>query len=164
MITQEYLKSILEYIPETGHFFWKINKHGCGGAVKIGKRAGAKDSKGKEQIKIDGSLYFAHRLAFLYMEGSLPKNHVDHINRDHTDNRWSNLRHATIEENMMNRRFKNRALPRGVYKANSGRFYAAIQKNGKLNHLGIFDCPNEAHKIYLQELSKKESFTHYVPF
>jgi hypothetical protein len=164
MITQEYLKSILKYDPKTGRFFWLINKHGCGGAVRVGKQAGSKDSKGKEQIKINGKLYFAHRLAFLYMEGELPANHVDHINRNHQDNRWSNLRHATIEQNMMNRVFKKRKveLPRGVYQAKSGRFFSSIQKNGKLNYLGIFDTIKEAHEVYLKELSKKPSFSHYI--
>ncbi len=44
----------------------------------------------------------AHRLAFALMTGQWP-NIVDHINRDRSDNRWSNLRDVTQRENAKNR-------------------------------------------------------------
>jgi hypothetical protein len=161
MITQEQLKALLSYDKDSGDFFWRVNMKGRGGAVKIGKMAGSKDSKGKLQIKIFGRIYFAHRLAFLYMEGKFPENHVDHINRNHTDNRWCNLRHATIEQNMMNRKSKGRELPRGVYRSGSGRLYSAIYINGSLKHLGMFNTAEDAHAAYISELMKKPSFSYY---
>lgn len=33
----------------------------------------------------------------------------------------------------------------------SGRFACQIGINGKLKHLGLFDCPNEAHEFYRKE-------------
>ena len=133
MITQERLKELLDYNPENGLFTWKINLHGRGGSVKIGKVAGSFDSKGKRQIRIDRILYFAHRLAFLFMEGNFPKDHVDHINRNIKDNRWENLRHATPKENMMNRVFK-RDLPRGVYMNKYKTIFSCILLDGKMNY------------------------------
>ena len=161
MITQARLKELLRYDPNTGHFEWIVNLGGRGGSVKIGKRAGSRDTKGKLQIKVDGTIHFAHRLCFLYMEGSFPPEHVDHVNRDATDNRWSNLRHASPSENMMNR-VHIRELPRGVYKRPYGAIYAAIHVNGRLVHLGYFPTVESAHEAYMTELRKKHSFSHFV--
>ena len=42
------------------------------------------------------------------MEGYLPENDVDHINRIRDDNRWCNLRHVSRVCNIRNRdKFKN---------------------------------------------------------
>jgi hypothetical protein len=54
---------------------------------------------------IDKKLIFAHRLAFLYMDGALPPADkcVDHINGNPKDNRWDNLRIVTQFVNQQNR-------------------------------------------------------------
>jgi hypothetical protein len=53
---------------------------------------GNADTYGYIQIMIDKKLIFAHRLAFLYMDGALPPADkcVDHINGNPKDNRWDN--------------------------------------------------------------------------
>lgn len=106
-LTQEYLKSILHYDPDTGFFTWLRAL----GSTRIGKRAGSFEvSRTKRYIRlqIDGARYHAHRLAFLYMEGSLPENCVDHISGDGTANKWVNLRRATRQENQRNMRLSVR--------------------------------------------------------
>ncbi len=40
----------------------------------------------------------SHTLAFLYMEGAFPKNEVDHLNHNRSDNSWVNLRKVTRVE------------------------------------------------------------------
>ena len=52
-------------------------------------------------IKIYNKRYRAHRLAFLYMTGEIPKL-VDHINRLPWDNTWTNLRATNHRENALN--------------------------------------------------------------
>lgn len=110
MITQEQLKQLLHYDPDTGVFTWIKTR---GGTCIAGRRAG-NISKNKKDCKlsycriyINGKFYKAHRLAFLYMNGSLPDNVVDHINGDGTDNRWCNLRDVKSSDNAKNTRLKS---------------------------------------------------------
>ncbi len=122
-MNQELLKKYLHYSKDTGVFTWiKLT----GKRVSAGSKAGCKYSCGYIFIRLLGKRYAAHRLAFLYVEGKLPENHVDHINRVRFDNRWANLRHATRRENMNNMKnnrdftgvFWNRLFERWVAVAN----------------------------------------------
>ena len=96
-LTQNRLKELLHYDPETGIFTWRVSRRGA----KSGSVAGVHDN-GYIRIKIDYELYLAHRLTFLYMEGYFPEYHVDHKNRIRDDNRWSNLRHVSRQCNQRN--------------------------------------------------------------
>ena len=100
MITQTRLKELLNYDPISGIFTWKTSR----GGRKPGSIAGTKCiHKGYITIQIDGTLYRAHRLAFLYMIGRLPEDQVDHIDRCKDNNAWSNLRECTQAENQLNK-------------------------------------------------------------
>lgn len=103
MITQDRLKAKLSYSPDTGLFTRAVD---CGSRFKAGTESGTL-SNGYRQIQVDGKLYRAHRLAFLYMLGEYPKNDVDHIDGDRDNNKWSNLRPATRAENLRNAKIKN---------------------------------------------------------
>lgn len=98
MLTQERLKELFEYRPETGEFIRRVSR----GRAKAGSVAGTSDKDGYIIIGIDRERYKAHRLAFLYMEGKIPEE-VDHKNRITWDNRWDNLRDTTSSENNKNR-------------------------------------------------------------
>jgi len=94
LITQERLREVVSYTPETGEFIKNVS----------GKVAGyIAGSNGYLHIVIDKKCYSLHRLAFLYITGRLPSKQVDHINRDKTDNRWENLRDVSATSNCRNR-------------------------------------------------------------
>lgn len=102
-ITQEYLKSVLHYDPDTGIFTRRSLK----GTPAAGKVAGS-IQHGYRAIQIDGKKYYAHRLAFLYMTGEFPPLQVDHINGSRSDNRISNLRSVEQSINMQNMKLYSR--------------------------------------------------------
>ncbi len=76
---------------------------------------------------------------------------VDHINGDGLDNRRTNLRWATRQQNTMNRFAKTKNITgfKGVRRANrSVRWTAVIGMNGKSHYLGAFDTPEDAYAAY----------------
>jgi len=96
----ELLVKILDYNKDTGDFIWKIDRTG---GTKAGDVAGFyRKADGYHQIKFDGTSYLSHRLAWLYVYGSWPKEYLDHINQNKRDNRIVNLREATSVENHRN--------------------------------------------------------------
>ena len=152
ILTQQFLKNILQYDQKTGHFLWLK----CARLGLSGTRAGSKDKKGYIQIQIHGRIYKAHRLAWLWMRGELPAAHVDHRNMDTGDNRWVNIRSVSKKVNQQNiRRPKtnNKSGFLGVIKKRS-RWRAAITIDGKGKYLGTFDTPEQAHKAYLSAKRK----------
>src|SRR5258708_7110488 len=100
MITQERLRELLTYDPETGIFRWKKERNHY---VKAGKIAGFKHIvHGYMHIKIDYVLYRSHALAWLYVTGEFPVYphiQIDHRNSKRDDNRFENLRKATHAQN-----------------------------------------------------------------
>ena len=137
MITQERLKEVLDYNPDTGFFLWKVAVSN----VPIGSVAGCLDDSGYIIIGVDGVLYRAHRLAILYTDGYLPENTVDHIDRVPWHNWRSNLREACMQCQLRNCGMlsNNSSGVKGVYwNKRMGRWAAQIKVNGKMSGLGYF--------------------------
>jgi len=87
---------------------------------------------------------FIHRLAWYLHYGIAPYDKIDHINRIRNDNRISNLRSATQQQNLF-----NKTDTKGYTKRKSGRFTASIMLNRKTINLGTYDTEKEAHQAYL---------------
>ncbi len=138
MLTQNRLKEVLKYDNESGLFTWISVKHGA----KVGDFAGHAEYSGYIRIGVDGKMYRAHQLAFLYEEGYFPENEIDHINRVRNDNRWANLREASRQCQLRNsaERSDNTTGVKGLRwnKANK-RWDARITVGGKQYHIGCFE-------------------------
>ena len=140
MITQQHLKSIFNYNPETGVFTRAVKRK----RYDIGTTVGSKMPSGYMRTRIDGKDFYLHRLAWLYVHGCWPSE-IDHINRDKSDNRIKNLRDVTRSENGLNTgiRKTNTSGFTGVSKfRNKWRAYRDL--NGKRTYLGMYDTPQEA--------------------
>lgn len=147
MITQERLKELLHYDPDTGVF---TRLQGSGG-VLAGDVAGTINAGGYLQIGVAGKLNYGHRLAFLYMTGEIPEV-ADHINGVRTDNRWVNLRAADYTlngENRRNRPSGSNPLLGVTWIAGRGKFKAQIGVGKRKIYLGYFTTPEEAHQVHL---------------
>lgn len=153
VITQSRLKELLHYNEETGVFTWKVR---CGARALAGNTAGSKTSEGYSGIHVKGKSYLSHRLAWVYTYGYFPKEEVDHINGDRSDNRILNLREATRTQNNQNLRKCQKNSSSGILGVypEGKKFKAVIGFGGKLVYLGMFETAVLAHEAYL--IAKRE--------
>lgn len=146
LITQSYLRELFCYDPETGNFTWLIPAKGRRSP------AGGKNAIGYILITVLGKQYYAHRLAWFYMTGRWPPEHIDHINGKTDDNRFCNLREATNSQNNANR-YKTAPNSTG-YKGvaldkRRGAYYAQVCMHGRSIRKGPFSTAEAAHERYL---------------
>jgi hypothetical protein len=125
------LRACVRYDPETGIFYWLVAK---GRRVRAGQVAGSVERHGYWQIQIDGRLYLANDLAWLYMTGEWPKQPIEQINMKRSDNRWENLKEST-QAASSSARLKRTSYTSGVkgvsFDAATGLWRASITKAGK---------------------------------
>lgn len=155
-ITYEELRRELSYDHETGVFVWlprdpadannrRWNSNFAGAA------AGTTRPNGYVSISLRGKRYYAHRLAWLYMTGLHPKQQIDHIDRDRNNNRFANLREASVRQNHGNASLSNANTSgrKGVsWHKRLKKWRAQIRINGVSRHLGYFEDTGSAAKAY----------------
>lgn len=159
MLTQERLRELLTYDPETGIFTYNVRRGKNGKWSRRGGRvAGSLDtSVGYLQIGIDYERHYAHRLAWFWMTGEWPKDRIDHEDTDGTNNKWSNLRPANASLNGANRGVSkvNKLGLKGVSWSKTAKAYRSdITVRGEKILIGKFSCPAAAHFAYLIEAHK----------
>ena len=161
MLTQDRLRDVLHYDPDTWVFTWKMP----GSGVRVGSVAGSVMRCGYIIIGIDRAVHLAHRLAFLYVEGSFPSAEVDHIDHCRSNNRWSNLRPATRSDNSKNTRISTRNTSgyKGVsWHSHGSAWVARAMLNGKSHHLGYFPTAEAASEAY-EAFARKHHGEFYHP-
>lgn len=129
MLDAEKVRSLLLYNQASGKFLWNASM----------REAGCPTTNGYTVIGIDGRLYLAHRLAWLVMTDEWPVAHIDHCNRIKDDNRWKNLRAATVAQNIANTgaRSNNKVGIKGVsWCKATKKWRATITIGGKQRSLG----------------------------
>ncbi len=111
----------------------------------------SKDGYVKLVIRAGISAMRMHRAIMKAKNGEI----VDHINGNPSDNRKSNLRICTNQQNQFNRGKNKNNLTgyKGVSFAN-GKFLSNATLNGKVTYLGSFDNAVDAAKAY-DEFAKK---------
>lgn len=157
-LTVERAKELLDYSPETGLMTWKSSRMGA----SKGREAGSLE-KGYRRASIDRKRYPLHRVAWLIHYGTWPKEQIDHINGNRSDNRISNLREATHDENCENQhqaQSDNRTT--GLLGASFDRrrrvFRASIMVKKVVHRLGTFKTAEAAHQAYLEAKRRLHAF------
>ena len=166
-LTTQIARELLTYNPDTGKLFWKersakyfknpthrksFNNQWAGkeAFTAIARR------KSGQIARLSGFVfnktYPAHRIAWLIYYGEWPKNQIDHINQDPTDNRIENLRDVTHAENHKNKTLQtnNTTGYVGVYFYKHKRYKkyrARIRINNIEKHLGYYDTVEEAAAV-----------------
>lgn len=162
-MTPDKLRELIFYDPETGVITARVARP----PIKVGQELGWIAGGGKSiDIMIGGKAYKAHRLAWCYFYGEWPSKrfHIDHINRNPTDNRICNLRLATNAQNARNTSLsrRNSSGVKGVmwYKRHQ-KWTAQIRVDRKLKHLGYFD--RKADAIKARRDAEKKFFSDFAP-
>lgn len=132
---------------KTGDLYW-CRKGGP--RRSLGVPLNTTNTKGYKTIalKHNGSVKTVgqHRLVHFMVTGEDPEV-VDHINQNPADNRPSNLRSASIQQNTRNRKVNRNNLLgiRGVQKRGS-RYRSRIRVDGRLINLGTFETLCQAQE------------------
>lgn len=140
MLTQDIVKNLFDY--SDGKLFWKDS-----GSGRIRKEVGCRHHNGYIVTTIKGVQYPVHRIIWLYHNGYLPEQFIDHINRIKDDNRIENLREVSNSCNQKNtlNSVRNTSGIRGLSFINKEKVWrAAIRVNGKLFNLGNYKDKDEA--------------------
>lgn len=151
IITQTQLKKILHYNQSTGIFTRKKDQSIN---IKSGDIAGTirKPCNGKSyiQISVRGKIYYAHRLAYLYVIGKFPRNKTDHQDGNGLNNKWHNIKPATSKENSQNMRLRDNSISGccGVnWHSKANKWQVTIGVNLKSIYLGLYSDIKKAISI-----------------
>jgi hypothetical protein len=155
MLTQEILLENFRYDETTGNLYWKVKR--CF-KTDLSKPISSKGKNGYIQVftTLSGEKknHSIHRLIWMMVYGVNPTN-IDHIDGNKLNNRISNLREVTHQQNMMNRkkRVDSNNAYKGIYKVKNT-WVAEIWFMNKRHYLGSFKTDHEAGLAY-QEAAKK---------
>lgn len=141
MITQEQVKSRYIYHAD-GYLTFREAAQGR----QKGSRVGCLNGNGYVCTDIKAKLYSVHRLIFLYHHGYMPTQ-TDHINGIRDDNRISNLRDVSHQENCKNQKIRsdNTSGYLGVdWHKIKKKWRAQVGVGGKKIYLGYFDDIEDA--------------------
>jgi hypothetical protein len=144
----ERLKELFTYDSESGQLIARISRKG---PLKAGMPVGSLTNSGYLNTKVDGRRYPVSRIIWKLVTGEDPGDCVvDHIDMDKLNNRFSNLRLATVSENGCNSkpRSHNRSGLKGVKRHPSGSYYAYIRFGADRRYLGTYQTKEEAHAAY----------------
>ena len=144
----ETVRAWFSYDPETGNLTRKKwMKSNCHEVVP--SRLG--------RTSLDGTAYPITHIIWIIQYGYWPPEYVDHINRDHYDNRLVNLRLATASQNQQNQAGYAINHPKGVVWQGGNRkkpWKAHIRVDRGQRYLGHFATVEEAHAAYREAALK----------
>ena len=147
-IPVEELWKLFDYSPFTGKLWSKRYSKPIQGCKKRGAL--------RIPIRWNGKVIHTNygRVVYAWCTGAWPTHDVDHINRDHTDNRIQNLRDADRRLNNQNRKtFQGGAH----FNKQAKKWRSKILIKGKQIHLGTFPTQAEAQQAYKDALKALEA-------
>lgn len=150
-VTQSQLHKLFDY--KDGNLIWKVDKSP---QVKVGDIAGYLSQIGYIYIGIDGKLYRAHRLIYLYHNGYLPLS-IDHIDGNKTNNKIENLRSATTSQNQMNSKINTRntsGIKGVVWHKRDKKWIVRVRVKSKTYCIGYFDDKELAKASAIEATNK----------
>lgn len=142
------LVDLFRYEEDSGLLIWIKPK----GRVKVGSACKSLKANGYLQVEVSGRNYLVHRIIWALKTGSWPDKHIDHVDGNRSNNRWTNLRDVSQGVNMQNlkrAKSQNKLGLLGVI-FHRNRYRAVLQANGKVVHRSYHSTAEEAHIAYLK--------------
>ncbi|WP_110877309.1 HNH endonuclease [Franconibacter helveticus] len=169
-LSKDVVDRYFSYDPKSGVLYCKTPF----GNKKCGDRIGGKADGGYLKVRFKGKNIRLHRIIWILVNGEIPSSLVvDHIDGDKLNNRISNLRLCTQNQNTLNRRVhsNNASGFKGVYYNDSPRnkkkWIAQISIDKRKIRLGRFYTKEEAHEAYVVASKKYHgefsSFSKSIP-
>lgn len=118
--------------------FWTVNEFSAGDY--------------RAYTTVDTKILYIHRFILFVTETTMM---VDHKNGNPLDNRRSNLRIATNQQNCMNQKVRKGSKYKGVSKLPSGRYRARVTVDGYHQNIGVFNTPELAALAYNEAAIKQ---------
>lgn len=158
-VTYETVAEVFDYNKESGVLYWKkciANKSSF-----IGKPAGSKYKNGYLYVRVAGVRYLVHRIIWLIEYKEWPKQIIDHIDGNRTNNLIKNLRDVSPRTNAEN---KHNASPLSVsgvigVEKRGEKWISYIYSKGKKYSLGSFNSKLKAEEAR----AKAKPLFHEVP-
>ena len=161
--------SKIDYNSETGKAIWKMKPETSQRNIAWNIKFGLKEIKSKINGYICVSIWhnkkrmqlYLHRICWFIVYNELAPNLVDHINRNRSDNRISNLRLANHCENQRNtsKLRNNTSGVTGVsWDKDRNKWRANCGFNGKSHYLGLYSDIIEAEKV-VRKFRSENGFT-----
>lgn len=171
-LTPDDLRQLIAYDPEVGAFTWldRTERYMPLACVRnawntkhAGKPALIHSDAKRAYLSghVLGTKIYAHRAAWVLYHGEYPKEWIDHINGDPTDNRIANLRSCAQWQNAQNRGASKTSKPSstssmycGVRQRTPGKWVAMIwaynvkSKKSVPHWVGSYDTEVAAAKAY----------------
>jgi len=160
LLYADYESGILTWKKRSRKWFKKQNDTNSWNARFANKVAGSKSNIGRDKyynvIGILGKIYYSHRILFLMKNGYYPLE-IDHIDGNGLNNKLSNLREATRQDNCMNKSL-NKNNTSGVcgvhWNKVENKWHASIGFNKKTKHIGNF--VNKSHAVNARKKAEVE--------
>lgn len=129
-----------------GKLYWSNHEKNKGFKGKV---CGGKNSCGYVVFRMEGKLYYSHRVIYSMFVGDVSGGFIDHINGDRSDNRLENLRLVSRGENNKNSTISktNKSGVTGVhFDKGTSKFRVQISLKNKTKHIGVYSDFNQAVK------------------
>lgn len=137
------LREKFEYYPETGKLFRRYKNYS--------REVGLTLHNARQEVTCHPWKGAKSAVCWALHYGVWPSSILDHADRDPTNNKINNLRPATAQQNSANAslsRLNSVGLKGVSFVKRLDKYSATIKFNRKQIHLGVFDDPQEAAKVY----------------
>lgn len=149
-ISAEDIRELFDYDAETGVLYWAVDRSI---KTRAGDVAGGDHNQGYLRVGVNYNRYLIHRIVWLLCHGDWPKYAIDHIDGNKKNNRISNLRDCSQQDNLRNQGFRtnNTSGIIGVSWAKAeSKWRAVITIDGRTKVLGRFIDIKDAEKCRLK--------------